>query len=260
MPAAINIQRLSPALTITPVQLTRPRFAGRHEHVVVLHVLGLPGTGRLSFPAFMPVTEHCELHVVVHARTQAPCDFIPCLADLRRIAVPPGALWMVVLLPPVCTLQEVQASLTAQCPAAYFPTAIYLNSARVLNQPIAVHRHTVITPLGSHPIEGLDAISADGTFMPYVWKGCDVAATRSGLARFLAPSAAVGEDTRFVPTTTSTTAHSCGPGQVFAGPRPITQRQAPAAAAQVRTDRHQCYGVFSQLLQSPHPTRCRGGH
>ena len=66
-----------------------------------------------------------------------------------------------------------------------------------------MHRHTVVTVLGTSPQEGLDTVYGDGSFGPLCFRGNDVAATRPGLAQFLAYPAHVGSSLLTSSTTTN---------------------------------------------------------
>ena len=217
-----------PVSTVIPTHLTEERFATRSHEVIVHRVnrfeaivaadpsygpqqlstrivsaVNAPGSARLSFPALMPVCNPCRLHVVLHPRQPPTSDMATCLLDMRRVVRAPLALWNVVELPTLCVLTDIQGLLQALYPADLAYGAIYVNYQRVGIHPVGVHRHTVITVLGPGPCEGLDAVYGDGTFGPLCFRGNDVAATRPGLAQFLAyPAHAAGS---FFTTSTTTT-------------------------------------------------------
>ena len=226
----------APTNSIVPVHLTQERFtvqnrevmvhrAGRHDALVsadpsfgpqqlltrLVEVVHAPGSARLSFPALMPVTDPCRLHVVLHPRSLPTSDLASCLLDLRRVTQPPVAPWQVVELPSLCVLSDVQALLHACCPPDTEYSAVYINYRRLSFHPVGVHRHTVVTVLGMQPQEGLDTVYRDGTFGPLCFRGNDVAATRPGLARFLAYPANVSNP-HFPTTSTTTAGCPTGPG------------------------------------------------
>ena len=225
----------APTNSIVPVHLTQERFtvqnrevmvrrAGRHDALVsadpsygpqqlltrLVEVVHAPGSARLSFPALMPVTDPCRLHVVLHPRSLPTSDMASCLLDLRRVTQPPVAPWQVVELPSLCVLSDVQAMLHTCCPPDTAYSAVYINYQRLSFHPVGVHRHTVVSVLGMQPQEGLDTVYRDGTFGPLCFRGNDVAATRPGLARFLAYPAHVSSH-HFPTTSTTTAGFSAGP-------------------------------------------------
>ena len=218
-----------PAETIAPAQISESRFASRHseisvhrlgrptasvragEHMApqqllehIMHVCGLRGSMRLSFPAIMPAVDPCRLHVVLHPKGGPLEHHIPCLLDLRRVTASPSEPWCVVLMPPVCTLADVQRLMLEQFTGIQPYSAAYLNYQRLRDSPLGLHRHSVITLLGMRPSDGLDVVNSNGSFGPLCYRGSDVAATRSGLAQFLA-FPAVGPFSSTSTTTTSTT-------------------------------------------------------
>ena len=220
-----------PAAMILPLPLTEERFAERSEEVVVhrferqsvrihaqehlprqqlltriLVALNARGTGRMSFPALMPVDTPSNLHVVITERHAPIVSLVPCLFDLRRVARPPTSTWIVVMLPPTCRLEDIQNALQAQCPPVLPSSAVYVNYEAASSRPIGIHRHTVVTILGVYPIEGLDFVTHEGLFMPMALRGSDVAVTRAGLSQFLAFPALPLRST----STTTTAVHSFG--------------------------------------------------
>ena len=228
------IQDYVPASFILPAQLSEARFASRSDDIVVhrhgtvplvvqahaslgpqqllnrlLAILGMPSSARLSFPATMPVEVPSRLHVVVGSRDPPASPLVPVLADLRRVAIPPTVHWCIIFLPLSCRQQEVYAALATQCGPLLPIAAAYLNFDMACNRAIGVQRHTVVTPVGHFPVQGLDLVTTDGAFAPICLGGCDVAALRSGLARFLA----VPARSRATSTSTTTTGS-------FALPRP----------------------------------------
>ena len=219
---------LEPVPTIVPMHLTEGRFATRSNEVVVHRInrpeaivsadlafgpqqlltrivtaLNAPGSARLSFPAIMPASTPCRLHVVLHPRQLPTSDMATCLLDMRRVVGAPIAPWNVVELPTLCVLSDIQGLLHALYPTDLAYGAIYANYQRLGTHPVGVHRHTVITVLGRGPCDGLDSVYGDGTFGPMCFRGNDVAATRAGLAQFLAYPAHVSSSA--FPTSTTTT-------------------------------------------------------
>ena len=219
-----------PADSLVPVQISESRFSTRGSTVCVhrtgrplvqasvdanlgpqgilehlLAICGLRGSFRLSFPAVMPAESPC-LHVVLHQRDHPVPSRFPCLLDLRRVrATTACPEWGVILLPPSCCLADVQACLSTDFPSLQPYSAVYVNYGRLLDRPVALHRHSVVTLLGPAPLEGLDTVLGNGSFAPLCYRGNDVAATRPGLARFLAfPCVPDGLST----TSTSTTCPS----------------------------------------------------
>ena len=217
---------LLPAENIAPVQISESRFAPNHcevsvhrygrpvtnvragahlapqqllEHLV--QVCGLRGSMRLSFPAIMPAVDPCRLHVILHPKGGPLLDRIPCLLDIRRVASATLEPWHVVLLPPVCTLADIQRHMMEHFAEVQPYSAAYLNYQRLRDRLLGLHRHSVITLLGMVLQEGLDVVNQDGSFGPLCYRGNDVAATRTGLAQFLA-FPAVGP---FSSTSTTTT-------------------------------------------------------
>ena len=162
--------------------------------------------GRLGsvfrFPALMPVENPCRLHVALHPRQPPTSDMATCLLDMRRVVQAPVAPWLLVELPALCVLSDVQGLLHALYPANMEYGAVYINYQCLGTHPIGVHRHTVVTVLGMSPREGLDTVYGDGSFGPLCFRGNDVAATRPGLAQFLAYPAHVGPAI-FTSTTTT---------------------------------------------------------
>ena len=217
-----------PVPTVIPTHIAEERFATRSHEVVVHRVnrveaivaadpsygpqqlltrivsaINSRGSARLSFPALMPVCNPCRLHVVLHPRQPPTSDMATCLLHMRRVVRAPLVPWNVVELPTLCVLTDIQGLLQVLYPADLAYGAIYANYQRVGMHPVGVHRHTVITVLGPGPCEGLDAVYGDGTFGPLCFRGNDVAATRPGLAQFLAyPAHAAGS---FFATSTTTT-------------------------------------------------------
>ena len=164
----------------------------------------------------------------------------PVLADLRRVAIPP--YWCVILLPSPCRLQDVLAALAAQCGPLLFVAAVYLNFDRAGQRPLGIHRHTVVTPVGAFPIQGYDLVATNGAFAPLCLRGCDVAALRSGLARFLAAPATLQ-------TSTSTTTTAMAPnalGSSSVGPV-LTRPQSKARGSRASSS-HASASIFGRPL------------
>ena len=215
---------LGPASLAVPRLLTQERFATRSSEVVVhrlghftssveiplhfgpqqiltriLSVLGLPGTGRMSCIAVAPVEDPCRLHVVVHPGSKHVMQRVPCLVDLRRVACPPVAGWIVMHMHPTCNRADLQSAIFGQCPTISTAGAIYVNFQLVGERAVGINRNSVITVLGEAPHIDHDVVMAQGSYMPALLRGSDVAALRPGLARFLAAPA-------LQPSTTTTTA------------------------------------------------------
>ena len=164
------------AALVTPQFLTQERFATRSSEIVVhrherrtvlvnvqgdygpqqvltrlLGALGLPGTGRMSCTAISPVDPPCRLHVVVHPGNWRYMQRVPCLVDLRRVALPPTSSWIVVHFLPSCTMQDVLEAVSDQCPSTLPIAAAYVNLQLAGARPIGVNRNTVITLMGTFP-------------------------------------------------------------------------------------------------------------
>ena len=71
----------------------------------------------MSFPAIMPVSNPCCLHVVLHPKGNPVQHQVPCLMDLRRVHAADRPAWEVSLLPPCCSLADLQAHFSH-----FFPT------------------------------------------------------------------------------------------------------------------------------------------
>ena len=132
----------------------------------LLNALDLPPSARLCFPAVMPVEIPCKLHVVVGPRQPVVESFVPVLADLRRVAIPPTAHWCVIQLPSPCRLQEAMAALAAQCGPLLPVAAIYLNYDGAGQRLLGIHRHTVVRPVGPFPVQGYDLVATSGAYAP----------------------------------------------------------------------------------------------
>ena len=131
--------------------------------------------------------------------------------DLRRVHAADRPAWEVSLLPPCCSLADLQAHFSHFFPTLQAYSAVYVNYQRLRDRPIALQRHCVVTVLGMLPVEGLDTMLRDGTFAPLCFRGCDVAATRPGLARFLAFPSVPYDITSTSTTTTSVAAAAAAP-------------------------------------------------
>ena len=228
------------AALVTPQFLTQERFATRSSEIVVhrherrtvlvnvqgdygpqqvltrlLGALGLPGTGRMSCTAISPVDPPCRLHVVVHPGNWRYMQRVPCLVDLRRVALPPTSSYIVVHFLPSCTMHDVLEAVRDQCPSTLPIAAAYVNLQ------LAGARPTVITLMGTFPDPEHDSVVVPGYYMPRVLRGSDTAALRPGFARFLAAPATVESG-----TTSTTTGQGCHtPGSE---PVTLTTTQAPA--------------------------------
>ena len=213
------------AQEVNPMHLTQPDIDGigtnvmvhRHHHAPVSicirdhfapsqmlsriqEALNVPGTSRMSFPSIMPYSSPCQIHVVLHVGMQHFLEPLRCLADLRRLGRVPSQQMSVVELPATCDIHAIRRALARQHPTLDRVSGAFLNYEQAGDRATAVHRHTVLTVMGPVPHPDLDVVLPDGTYMPKCYRKCAVLATRSGLARFLAPTMAFPQ-----PTTTTTT-------------------------------------------------------
>ena len=106
-------------------------------------------------------------------------------------------------------------SLSSDFPGLAPVSAIYLNYLRLRDHPTGVHRHTVVTLLSESPQQGLDVVHPNGTLSALCLWGNDVAATRPGLAQFLAYPATANP---CLFTSTTTTTSTAGPGISLTAP------------------------------------------
>ena len=194
----------------------RDHFAPSQMLSRIQEALNVPGTSRMSFPSIMPYSSPCQIQVVLHVGMQHFLEPLRCLADLRRLGRVPSQQMSVVELPATCDIHAIRRALARQHPTLDRVSGAFLNYEQADDRATAVHKHTVLTVMGPVPHPDLDVVLPDGTYMPKCYRKCAVLATRSGLARFLAPTMAFPQ-----PTTTTTTASWAADATATAAPSPL---------------------------------------